>query len=535
MRYSIRHWERRLIARSLRHALARSRSGEPHRAVWLLRLLAKGAPNHPDVQVLLSRSSFLAGKLEWAREAARAAAATDPLRDPYSAARVARLQLDWGEVQEAKTRLTSAIDRFPTSWRLWHTLGILSSRDSDFRAAINCFRRARDLAPTERIRVIAMFHLAEAFENNSQNEQAVGVYWEIIDREPRATAALFHLVDCQPSLQSSDGLTELILKAVDSSSEEAERQHLHYALGHLYHRSKHYKEAFDHFTKGNDVRAHVVGSEDLDKIRRDVDARIKLYTQPFIDRFARQGSQQAAPIFIVGMPRSGTTLVEQILSSHPSVCGLGERMEIFYAARVLPQILNSRKPYPACVESLTGEAVEQLSRSVADQLYKNAGSCPRVTMKLPENFWELGLIALLFPKAKIIHCQRDPIDTCLSCFMQDFNGIRYATSLEQLSDVYRLYRRIMDHWRAVLPASSLFEIEYEELVKRPDELIPQLCEFCGLTVEEKCFRFYENRKRVDTISRWQVRRPLYQTSLKRWHAYREFLGPLLALEEMPST
>ena len=142
--------------------------------------------------------------------------------------------------------------------------------------------------------------------------------------------------------------------------------------------------------------------------------------------------------------------------------------------------------------------------------------------KVPEDFWELGLIFMLFPNARLIHCRRHPIDTCLSSYMQNFRWVRYATSLEQLAEVYQLYQRIMEHSRTVLPPSSLFDADYEDLICRPHDVMPRLLAFCGLAFEPGCLHFYENSGRVDTASRWQVRRPLYATSLNRWERIGNF-------------
>jgi hypothetical protein len=231
------------------------------------------------------------------------------------------------------------------------------------------------------------------------------------------------------------------------------------------------------------------------------------------------------------MPRSGTTLVEQILSSHSGVRGLGERLDIQLVTHSLRWELKSKKPYPWCAKAMSAKIVERIARSLAERRHREAGSCLRITTKLPEDFWDLGLIAILFPNARIIHCRRHPIDTCFSCYMQNFSTIPYATSLYGLAEVYRLYRRIMEHWRTVLNPESLFELSYEELIKRPEEVTHELSDFCGLSFEERCLRFYENRNRVATASQWQVRRPVYGTSVQRWERYREFLGPLLELEE----
>jgi hypothetical protein len=172
-----------------------------------------------------------------------------------------------------------------------------------------------------------------------------------------------------------------------------------------------------------------------------------------------------------------------------------------------------------------------LSESVARRLREGAGPCVRIVTKRPEDFWNLGLIGILFPKARIIHCRRHPIDTCLSCYMQNFWLVPYATKLEELAEVYRLYRRITDHWWSVLSPERVCEVSYEDLVERPEDIVRRLCGFCGVPFEAKCLHFDQNPRRVYTASRWQVRRPLYGTSVGRWKAYREMLGPLLTLEK----
>lgn len=186
--------------------------------------------------------------------------------------------------------------------------------------------------------------------------------------------------------------------------------------------------------------------------------------------------------------------------------------------------------YPWCARKLSRAVVHALSKSLRDQRCQEAGPCDRIVTKLPEDFWNLGLIAILFPKAWIIHCSRHPIDTCLSCYMQNFESLIWATSLDQLADVYRLYLRIMEHWRSVVPASQLFELQYEDLISEPEETVRRLCDFARVPFQEGCLRFYETSRRVDTASRWQVRNPLYTTSVGRWKHYRPFLGPLLELD-----
>ena len=199
----------------------------------------------------------------------------------------------------------------------------------------------------------------------------------------------------------------------------------------------------------------------------------------------------------------------------------------------MPSLVQSRQPYPACLEALSEESVRALASPIVKEFQSFLAPGQRVVTKRPEDFWDSGLIAILFPKARIVHCRRHPIDTCFSCYMQDFIGIRYATSLDDLAAFYRLYLQITAHWHTVLSGSMLYDVSYEELVCRPEETIRQLLEFCGLTFEESCLRFHETERRVDSASRWQVRRPLSAASLNRWQHYQDFIGPLLPLAEIP--
>ncbi len=305
------------------------------------------------------------------------------------------------------------------------------------------------------------------------------------------------------------------------------RGSLHFALGRLYDRRREFDRAFLHYRSGNECKRASQAPVEPDRWRREVDAIIAAFGADALARRPRTTEYPQIPVFIVGMPRSGTSLVEQILASHPAVFGAGERREIGDLTKRLPRSVRPERPYPECIAHLDAERLQEFARDHLARLRRLAPDAQRITDKMPGNFFHLGLIRLLFPGARIIHCVRDPRDTCLSCYFQQFVGVHaYAYDLEHLGIYYSQYHRLMAHWRRVLDPPML-ELRYEALVERPEEWSRALVDFCGLPWDERCLRFYESKRVVATSSYDQVRHPIYRGSLGRWRHYERHLAPLL--------
>jgi tetratricopeptide (TPR) repeat protein len=306
---------------------------------------------------------------------------------------------------------------------------------------------------------------------------------------------------------------------------------LHFALARVLDRDGAYDEAFAHYRAGNQLRqaeARRHGDAfDPERQRRLIDRVIATFSTDYFERVNGMGVASQLPIFIVGMPRSGTTLIEQILASHPQVYGAGELPDVPELILSLPHRLQTTEPYPECMTHLDAPAVQRIAVAHLERLQQMAPGAVRVVDKMPFNFQHLGLIAALFPHAQIIHCRRDPRDTCLSCYLQNFGEPHHFTlDLGHLASYYRAYERLMSHWRQVLPVPML-EVLYEALIDDPATWIRRVIAYCGLEWDERCLRFYETERPVQTASMLQVRKPLYRSAVGRWQRYEKHLQPLM--------
>jgi hypothetical protein len=226
------------------------------------------------------------------------------------------------------------------------------------------------------------------------------------------------------------------------------------------------------------------------------------------------------------MPRSGTTLTEQIIGSHPDVAPGGEHGAVQALIRQLPKRLGTNTQYPESMLEMSAEAAHGVAADYLAALTEVSPDAPHVTDKVPFNFRDLGLIAMLFPNAVFIHCRRDPLDTLLSCYFQNFRReLNFAFRLDYLAAYYRGYRRLMDHWRKVLPVPML-ELDYEKLIENQEEVSRRIIAHCGLEWDDRCLHFHETDRAVRTASVWQVRQPIYQTAKRRWKNYAAYIGPL---------
>jgi len=320
------------------------------------------------------------------------------------------------------------------------------------------------------------------------------------------------------------GLLEELLSTPSSSTKLNDRVLIHFDIARKYDELGDYDMAFDHYRSGNELKNI---DYDLKEMSDFVDYLINHFDSGFFKRKYSGSNPIDVPVFIVGMPRSGTSLVEQILASHPLVCGAGELHDINNMTTTLFGEVSANGSAAFDAEILSSKKAAHLATGYINKLANISDSAMRVTDKMPHNFKHLWLIASLFPGARIIHVKRNPIDTCLSCYFKNFVGMHaYTNKLEDLADYYLQYQRLMEHWQSVLP-TKIYEVEYESLVENQEEVSRLLIDHVGLEWDDVCLNFHENRRIVLTASQDQVRKPIYRKSIERWRHYEQYLAPLM--------
>jgi tetratricopeptide (TPR) repeat protein len=452
-------------------------------------------------------------------------------REPGSApfhCNLASLLEEQEKFPEAIGRYEQALRLDPASAGAHIGLGSVQHEQGDYAAAVHHYREAIHLQPDFAPAHSKLGHLLEEL---SEFDEALGCFREALRHDPRHAHAYAQMATMLRAKLPDADLAVMRQMLAAPELADSKRFPLLFGLAHVLDAQGAYDEAAAHLQQANALRQAEWQKRgrgyDLEEHRRYVDELIAAFPAGFFERVRDFGLESERPVFIVGLPRSGTTLTEQILASHSRVFGAGERRYAREALESLPQILNHAATPLECVPRLDRMAIQQVAQGHLDRLDALNQRALRVVDKMPDNYLNLGLIGTLFPRAKIIHCCRDVRDVAVSCWMTNFQQIRWASELEHIASRFREYRRVMDHWRQVLPV-PLLEMDYEETVADLEGVARRLVGWCGLEWEPACLNFHESRRPVRTASITQVRQPIYTHSVARWKNYAGALAPLFA-------
>jgi tetratricopeptide (TPR) repeat protein len=490
-------------------------------AVPHYREVIRRQPRHVEAYVKFSRLLMVLGRSQAASDCLRRALRQCP--DDRDVLRLLPQALrDCGEFDAAIECLEKIVQSSPESAEAHFNLGLTLEDQGKLDEAFECFGHALRLNPRFTQAAVSR---AGIMEKKGQMREA----YEIAQPLAEAPDAEVDAVVLCAGLERQLGQPA---EAVDRLQTMLRRKELtnkwrivaHTQLGQLHDSLGQYEQAFSHFRNANQLKP---GNFDIKRHARMIDQIIIACGHQALASLPRARDRGSLPVFIVGMPRSGTSLVEQILASHPQVFGAGELTDIDRLAETLPSRLGTRSPFPQCLNELTQHVVDQLADEYLSILRALSSTARYVTDKMPHNYFHVGFIRLLFPTAPIVHCRRDWRDTCLSCYFSNFLASQtFANDLTCLRDYYQQYEKLMRHWDRTLEV-PMFEVCYEDLVHHPEPICRELISDLGLEWDEQCLRFHQSDRFMNTASYQQVRRPIYTKSVGRWRNYEKFLGPLL--------
>jgi Flp pilus assembly protein TadD len=411
----------------------------------------------------------------------------------------------------------------PGDAEAWNALGLSLLEIGEEAESKKALQEALRIKPND-AELLNELGVVHQFEGDL--EAAGRLYLASIESDPGFARAYDNLARSRRMKADDLVLVEPIEKiASDESKDNESRLIARFALGKIYDDCADYDKAFENYAIGNTLKHRMV---DFDAVEHSawVDRVLVEYDEEFFRAHSHEGNSSTRPLFVIGMIRSGTSLVEQILASHSRVYGAGELLEITRLVTDLPATLKTISEYPECIRQLDADTIGAAASKYLQFLNGRDDRAQRVVDKLPTNFLHLGFIAALLPNARIVHCRREPLDVCLSIFFQRFaKGHSYAYDFDDIAAYYAEYERLLGHWKKVLPIEIL-DVQYEKLLDDLECESHRLLDYCELNWEEACLAFHRNQRPVRTASSWQVRQPLYRTAKARWKKFERYLDGL---------
>ena len=425
---------------------------------------------------------------------------------------------------EAMEQLNLLRKEEPENQKYLIVKGIVLARMGDSATALEIFESVLKEHPHQALALLSYGHTLKSV---GRTDEAVQAYRRVVNKSPAMGEAYWSLANLK-TFRFNDGDIEAMRTAITSGGGDTNNQsHLAFALAKALEDRESYDESFKFYQRGNALR-RVKHHYDPKKNTHNATRQINTFNAEFLAAREGQGCPARDPIFIVGMPRAGSTLLDQILASHSAVEGTAELPDIIAISRQLGRHKNDKPAtkYPEILTELSAQKLHELGESYLASTRMQRGNLPFFIDKMPNNFLHIGLIHLILPNAKIIDARRRPMAGCFSGYKQLFaRGHSFSYDLTDAGHCYRNYVKIMDHWDKILPGRVL-QVQYEDMVADPETQVRRLLDYCELSFQEQCLRFYETDRAIRTPSAEQVRQPIYKEGLEQWRHYEAHLTPL---------
>ncbi len=503
---------------------------------------------------------FIKGQLRESEKLAQELVRENP-HDVNAALLLARLAMMANCFDDAREFLERIIEKQPRFIAAWHDLGTVLKELHFYEEAVSVLEDALELEPNNALThyyhgaALAMaarpaeavksyekavsidpelpgahIGLGHVLKTVGDQEAGIAAYRRAIELRPNFGETYYSLANLK-TFRFTDQDTEVMSQRLANESLPVEcRVHFAFSLGKAFEDQKNYDRAFEHYALANQLHRDTIAYDPVQTGIAHERMREVFSKEYFETQVPESGCQSTDPIFIVGLPRSGSTLLEQILASHSEIDGTSELPDISMIAQGLTRP-RSGQAFPRCMSDLSNNAIRGLGEQYLDQTRRHRGSAPFFTDKMPNNFAYVGFIKAILPNAKIIDARRHPMDSCFGCFKQHFaKGQAFTYDLFELGEFYLEYRELMDHWDVVLPGAVL-HVQYEEVVSDLETQVRRILHFCGLPFQESCVNFHETERAVRTASSEQVRQPIYSGSVQTWTRYGAHLDGLKEILE----
>lgn len=511
------------LAQKIQQAFSAHQAGKLPQAEALYKEILAIDPNHIDANHFYGLLAHQVGRSDIAVELISKALSKNP-KSPQALNNIGMAYQTLGQTDKAISCYKKTLECNPKHARALNNLGVVYQELGKHEEALSFCLEANRIDSGQ---PQTLNNIGKLYKHLGQKEKAIEFIKQALKIKPDFALAYENLSALVTYYDYDDDIQKMEALFNSDNTSASEKVYLGFALGKAFQEIKEYEKSFNYTHQANKLKR---GSFNYD-VNRNItmmDDIKKLFTTEFLDQFSDASVSGASPVFIVGMPRSGTTLTEQILASHSMVEGGGEMTYLIHLLRDHAKAANIE--FPKSLLGIHTDVLKTLGHSYLEKTQERFPNANRITDKMPANFLFIGLIKIIFPNAKIIHCKRDPMASCYSIYKNNFHtttatGMKYAYNLKELGLYCRSYLKLMKHWNKACP-EFVYDLEYEKLVSDHETESRKLIEFCNLQWEDKCLEFYRTKRGVATASNVQVRQPIYKSSVQLWKNFEKELLPL---------